>query len=60
MRSKIIERQSQQSAEQMQIELGIEPRPDHRDDRPPGIGRRFDRLEAIPTFRVRGQDGGAA
>src|ERR1700730_16516052 len=34
-----MDRQAQQWAEQMQVELGVEPRPDHRNDRPPGICR---------------------
>src|SRR5580692_11688638 len=50
MALEIIERQSQQPAEQMQIELGVEPRPDHRNDRPPGICERsIDRLRQPRT-----------
>ena len=58
----IIERQPQQPAEQMQVELGVEPRPDHRDDRPPGISgpslyrgraRRLDRSRLLRGVRDR-------
>jgi len=47
----IIERQPQQPAEQMQVELGVEPRPDHRNDRPPGIGAPYKRHRCQPPRR---------
>ncbi len=33
----IIERQAQQAVEDVQVELGVEPRADHRDDQPARI-----------------------
>ena len=40
----IIERQSQQPAEQMQVEFGVKSRADHRNDRPPSVVPPFDHL----------------
>ena len=54
----IIERQAQQPAEQMQVELGVEPRPDHRDDGAPGIFQAAgDRERALELYCARAEAG---
>ena len=59
MALEIIERQAQQAIEDMQIELGVEPRADHRDDQPARIAEqrligeddRHDHATAAPASR---------